>query len=195
MTFTAVRRQFAMATGIMQGLHRVTGLKSNLLTDRPFFGYYLLGLVSRALQLWRVDNTLELALEVAEAWQGPINYLNLVWPCPGKRILCLQKTSKTGPFILFYSSSETPHRKSTYVDYTSLHSLWSPASRASANNITIFDGCTHLNLQSNDFCHIIPLTYLLYSLRHLLCPSHYFFEISNTRTIRPTYTHIPCTIV
>lgn len=42
--------------------------------------------------LWRVDSALTLALDVAEAWLGPIDYLATLWPCPSAYLCFILRT-------------------------------------------------------------------------------------------------------
>jgi hypothetical protein len=75
-----LHRQLQVATGMMQNYGDLTGLKSNMLTYRPFFSLWMMAQVSKCLMLWRVDSSLTMALEVAEMWLPPIDYLLAVWP-------------------------------------------------------------------------------------------------------------------
>jgi hypothetical protein len=79
-----LRRQYELATGMMQNYGDLTGLHHNMLTYRPFFAFWFMAQVSRCLMLWRVDPNLTMALEVAEMWLPPIDYLVRVWPSEGR---------------------------------------------------------------------------------------------------------------
>jgi hypothetical protein len=79
-------RQRALAAGMVRNFGDLTGLRSNMLTYRPFFSLWLMAQVSRCLMLWSVDSSLMLALEVAEAWLPPLEYLLAVWPSAGARL-------------------------------------------------------------------------------------------------------------
>jgi hypothetical protein len=78
-------RQHALGAGMVRNFGDLTGLRSNMLTYRPFFSLWLMAQISRCLMLWRVDSSLTLALEVAEAWLPPLEYLLAVWPSTGAR--------------------------------------------------------------------------------------------------------------
>ncbi|KAL0581163.1 hypothetical protein V5O48_000853 [Marasmius crinis-equi] len=55
--------QTAVAQRIMFGLSAVTGNSGNLLARRPFFNLWFMGQVSRALSLWKCDQSMVLALD------------------------------------------------------------------------------------------------------------------------------------
>lgn len=77
--------QATVAKQVMHGLHTVTGQGgSGSLTQRPFFVFWFMSQISRALSLWGCDNTLTVALDVSKALLAPIDYLTALWPCPGK---------------------------------------------------------------------------------------------------------------
>ncbi|KAL0069865.1 hypothetical protein AAF712_003135 [Marasmius tenuissimus] len=65
--------QTAVAQRIMLGLHAVTGNSGNLLARRPFFTLWFMGQVSRALSLWRCDQSMVLALDVCKAFLPAID--------------------------------------------------------------------------------------------------------------------------
>ncbi|KAH9922814.1 uncharacterized protein BXZ73DRAFT_91534 [Epithele typhae] len=64
------------------GLHVVTGLPSSDLARRPFFLFWFMSQIERALRLWAYDRSLVLSLEVAKALSRPVQYLMTLWPCP-----------------------------------------------------------------------------------------------------------------
>ncbi|KAF5338925.1 hypothetical protein D9611_008729 [Ephemerocybe angulata] len=76
--------QATVAERFMLGLHTITGNLNNLLARRPFFVFWFMGQISRALSLWQCDNTLIVALDVCKALLPAIDYLTALWPCPGK---------------------------------------------------------------------------------------------------------------
>ncbi|KAG9101620.1 hypothetical protein FS749_005158 [Ceratobasidium sp. UAMH 11750] len=80
-----LRHQAEVAKRLMQGLHTVTGLTSNVLGKRPYFVWWFMSQVSRCLSLWQCDQSLFIALEVARAFLPPIDYLTCLWPCPAQR--------------------------------------------------------------------------------------------------------------
>ncbi|KAG8774686.1 hypothetical protein FRC12_001872 [Ceratobasidium sp. 428] len=80
-----LRHQAEVAKRLMQGLHTVTGLTSNVLGKRPYFVWWFMAQVSRCLSLWQCDRSLFIALEVARAFLPPIDYLTCLWPCPAQR--------------------------------------------------------------------------------------------------------------
>ncbi|KAJ8520701.1 hypothetical protein ONZ45_g2523 [Pleurotus djamor] len=80
-----LKHQAAVARRVMVGLSTVTGHSSNLLLRRPFFVFWFMGQVARALTLWESDNTLTAALINCKALLAPIDYLTALWPCPEQR--------------------------------------------------------------------------------------------------------------
>ncbi|CAE6421236.1 unnamed protein product [Rhizoctonia solani] len=81
-----LRHQAEVAKRLMQGLHTVTGLASNVLGKRPYFVWWFMSQVSRCLSLWQCDQSLFIALEVARAFLPPIDYLTCLWPCQTQRM-------------------------------------------------------------------------------------------------------------
>jgi hypothetical protein len=68
----------------MHGLHTVTGQGGGgSLIQRPFFVFWFMSQISRALSLFECDKSLIVALEVSKALLAPIDYLTALWPCPG----------------------------------------------------------------------------------------------------------------
>ncbi|KAF8610279.1 hypothetical protein BDV93DRAFT_430457 [Ceratobasidium sp. AG-I] len=80
-----LRHQAEVAKRLMQGLHTVTGMASNVLGKRPYFVWWFMAQVSRCLSLWQCDQSLLIALEVARAFLPPIDYLTCLWPCEPQR--------------------------------------------------------------------------------------------------------------
>lgn len=80
--------QATVAKQVMHGLHIVTGQGGNGgLTQRPFFVFWFMSQINRALSLWTSDRTLTVALEVSKALLAPIDHLTALWPCPGEYFL------------------------------------------------------------------------------------------------------------
>jgi hypothetical protein len=81
--------QATVARQVMHGLHTVTGQQGKdggNLCHRPFFVFWFMGQISRALTLWESDNSLTTALEVSKNLLPPIDYLTALWPCPEQRL-------------------------------------------------------------------------------------------------------------
>jgi hypothetical protein len=77
---------------LMEGLPTVTGHSSGSVMHRPFFVFWFMGQISRALTLWSMDNSLLVALDVGKAITTPIEYLMSLFPCDG----ALSVVSATG---------------------------------------------------------------------------------------------------
>ena len=75
-----------------EGLPKVTGHSSGSVVYRPFFVFWFMGQIYRALTLWSTDNSLLVALEVGKAIIVPIEYLMSLFPCDGE----LSAVSATG---------------------------------------------------------------------------------------------------
>ncbi|OAX40959.1 hypothetical protein K503DRAFT_562213 [Rhizopogon vinicolor AM-OR11-026] len=73
--------QASVARRAVLGLGAVTGNATHSLMHRPFFIFWFMSQISRALTLWDCDNSLTLALDVCMAFFKPIDYLNALWPC------------------------------------------------------------------------------------------------------------------
>ncbi|OCH85582.1 hypothetical protein OBBRIDRAFT_858538 [Obba rivulosa] len=80
-----LKHQAVVAKRAISGLHMVTDYKTRILTKRPLFLFWFMSQISRSLTLWRCDQTLTLALDVAIMLLAPVNYLMTVWPCPEQR--------------------------------------------------------------------------------------------------------------
>lgn len=81
-----VVHQATVARQVMQGLHTVTGQYSTGSGDlcyRPFYVFWFMGQIGRALALWECDHSLISALEVCKNLLLPTDYLTALWPCPG----------------------------------------------------------------------------------------------------------------
>jgi hypothetical protein len=68
---------------LMEGLQKVTGNSSGFLMYRPFFMFWFMGQMYRALTSWSLDNSLLIALDVGKAMTVPIEYLMSLFPCDG----------------------------------------------------------------------------------------------------------------
>ena len=68
---------------LMEGLPKVTGHSGGSVMYRPFFVFWFMGQISRALTLWSLDNSLLIALDVGKAIVMPIEYLMSLFPCDG----------------------------------------------------------------------------------------------------------------
>ena len=68
---------------LMEGLPKVTGHTSGSVVHRPFFVFWFMGQISRALTLWSLDNSLLIALDVGKAIVIPTEYLMSLFPCDG----------------------------------------------------------------------------------------------------------------
>ncbi|KAF9013400.1 hypothetical protein BDQ17DRAFT_1231610 [Cyathus striatus] len=77
--------QASVAHRFMFGLHTITGNTGNMLSRRPFFVFWFMAQISRALSLWHCDNTLIVALDVCKAFLAPVDYLSGLWPCREQR--------------------------------------------------------------------------------------------------------------
>ncbi|KAJ3524085.1 hypothetical protein NM688_g8624 [Phlebia brevispora] len=77
--------QASVAKRTMYGLQSITGQPNVGLSRRPFFIFWFMSQISRALMLWSCDNTLTVALDVSKALLAPIEYMMSMWPCPEQR--------------------------------------------------------------------------------------------------------------
>ena len=75
--------QVVVMNHLMEGLPKVTGHSSGSVVHRPFFVFWFMGQISRALTLWSLDNSLLIALDVGKAIVVPIEYLMSLFPCDG----------------------------------------------------------------------------------------------------------------
>jgi len=80
-----LRDQEKRAKVVMHGLHALTGNIKHNLAQRPWFVFWFMGQVSRALTLWSFDNSLTIALDVSKAFLEPIEFLTSIWPCQEQR--------------------------------------------------------------------------------------------------------------
>ncbi|KAM6494149.1 hypothetical protein JOM56_010510 [Amanita muscaria] len=82
--------QATVGRRLMNGLHTVTGNCDNVLARRPFFLFWFMGQINRAMTLWEYDNSLLPALDVCKALVTAVDYLSSLWPCPGTLIPVLR---------------------------------------------------------------------------------------------------------
>ncbi|KAG6836141.1 hypothetical protein H0H93_010974 [Arthromyces matolae] len=80
-----VTHQATVAERFMSGLHTITGNSKNILARRPFYVFWFMGQISRALGLWECDHTLTVAMDVCKAFLPALDYLSALWPCPEQR--------------------------------------------------------------------------------------------------------------
>ena len=98
----SVTHQATVAKRVMLGLHTVTMQKTNLLARRPFFVFWFMAQIARfvgshcslvissyypkfrCLQLWTLDKTLTIAVQLSKEFLAPIDYLTSLWPSEGK---------------------------------------------------------------------------------------------------------------
>ncbi|KAH7885280.1 hypothetical protein F5I97DRAFT_1884201 [Phlebopus sp. FC_14] len=73
--------QANVAQRVVDGMGAVTGHAANTLLHRPFFAFWFMSQITRALSLWQYDNSLTLALDVCLVFFKPIDYLSVLWPC------------------------------------------------------------------------------------------------------------------
>ncbi|KAG6831995.1 hypothetical protein H0H92_006030 [Tricholoma furcatifolium] len=83
--FAVVTHQATVAERFMTGLHTITGNSKNILARRPFYVFWFMGQISRALGLWECDHTLTVAMDVCKAFLPALDYLTGLWPCPEQR--------------------------------------------------------------------------------------------------------------
>ncbi|KAF8237173.1 hypothetical protein L208DRAFT_1248652 [Tricholoma matsutake] len=80
-----LNHQYTIAKRFMHGLHTITGHSNNVLARRPFFVFWFMSQISRALSLWECENTLIVAIDVCKALLPALDYLTALWPCPEQR--------------------------------------------------------------------------------------------------------------
>lgn len=68
---------------LVEGLPRVTGHSGSSVEYRPFFVFWFMGQICRALTIWSMDNSLLVALEVGKAVVVPMEHLMTLFPCDG----------------------------------------------------------------------------------------------------------------
>ncbi|KAI9511557.1 hypothetical protein F5148DRAFT_974976 [Russula earlei] len=77
-----LRAQGKRAKTVIFAMHAVTGNDKNTLLQRPYFMWWFVGQVCRALTLWQHDNSLTIALDVCKAFLEPIEFLANFYPGP-----------------------------------------------------------------------------------------------------------------
>jgi len=77
-----VRAQGKRAKTVIFAMHAITGNNKHSLAQRPWFMWWFMGQIFRALTLWQHDNSLTIALEVCKAFLEPIEYLTSLYPGP-----------------------------------------------------------------------------------------------------------------
>ncbi|KAK7469383.1 hypothetical protein VKT23_003858 [Stygiomarasmius scandens] len=80
-----LKHQREIARRFMHGLHTITGNSKNHLLHRPFFVFWFMSQIFRALSLWECDNTMTIALDVCKAFTPAVDYLSALWPCHEQR--------------------------------------------------------------------------------------------------------------
>jgi len=80
-----LRAQGKRAKTVLFAMHAVTGNDKHSLVQRPWFMWWFMGQVCRALTLWQHDNSLTIALDVCKAFLEPIEYLTKFYPGPVQR--------------------------------------------------------------------------------------------------------------
>ncbi|TCD70530.1 hypothetical protein EIP91_002876 [Steccherinum ochraceum] len=74
-----------VAKTVVNGLQTVTGQPNVSIGKRPFFVFWFMSQIRRALTLWSCDNSLIVALDVSKTLMGPIEFLMSLWPCSEQR--------------------------------------------------------------------------------------------------------------
>ncbi|KAH9993709.1 hypothetical protein BJV74DRAFT_770667 [Russula compacta] len=78
-----LRTQGLRAKMIVLAMHTITGNSKDQFKLRPWFMWWYMGQILRALTLWEHDNSLTIALDVCKAFLEPIEYLITLYPGPG----------------------------------------------------------------------------------------------------------------
>lgn len=78
-----VSHQAVVMNHLMEGLPKVTGHNHCSLIYQPFFIFWFMGQISRALTSWSIDNSLIAALDVGKAIARPTECLMSLFPCDG----------------------------------------------------------------------------------------------------------------
>ncbi|KAI0070393.1 hypothetical protein K474DRAFT_816565 [Panus rudis PR-1116 ss-1] len=79
-----LHHQTSVAEKATYGLQNITGTNLNL-SRRPFFIFWFMSQMSRALTLWTCDRSLTIALDLCKTLMQPIEYLMSLWPCAEQR--------------------------------------------------------------------------------------------------------------
>jgi hypothetical protein len=102
-----VHNQAAVVKHLKYGLSRVTGLAGGSMVYRPFFVFWFMGQISRALTLWNCDNTLTIALDVSRAMMAPVEYLMSLFPCACEYLTFIVQTKALTNVVYGYSPGVT----------------------------------------------------------------------------------------
>ncbi|KAF9778621.1 hypothetical protein BJ322DRAFT_1014096 [Thelephora terrestris] len=78
--------QAMLMNHLMESLPKVTGHSNGSLMYRPFFVFWFMGQIFRALTSWSMDNSLLVALDVGKAITIPAEYLMSLFPCDSQRV-------------------------------------------------------------------------------------------------------------
>jgi len=81
-----LRAQEKRAKTVIFAMHAVTGNNKHSLVQRPWFMWWFMGQICRALTLWQHDNSLTIALDVCKAFLEPFEYLVKLYPGPVQNI-------------------------------------------------------------------------------------------------------------
>ncbi|KAH8825215.1 hypothetical protein DL96DRAFT_1612328 [Flagelloscypha sp. PMI_526] len=80
-----LHHQRTVAERFMYGLAKITGYVHNTLATRPYFVFWFMGQIQRAMRLWETDGTLTVALDVCKSLLPATDYLTAMWPCEEQR--------------------------------------------------------------------------------------------------------------
>jgi hypothetical protein len=75
-----LRAQGKRAKAVIFAMHTITGNHKHNLLHRPWFMWWFMGQVYRALTLWQHDHSLSIALDVCKAFLEPIEFLINFYP-------------------------------------------------------------------------------------------------------------------
>ncbi|KAI0033659.1 hypothetical protein K488DRAFT_17648, partial [Vararia minispora EC-137] len=75
-----LRTQGGRAKMAAKALGEISGNPNHTLLQRPYFVWWFMGQVQRALKLWALDKTLTVALDVCRDFMAPIEFLTLAYP-------------------------------------------------------------------------------------------------------------------
>ncbi|CAK5284071.1 unnamed protein product [Mycena citricolor] len=99
-------------------LHTVTGNSSNILTLRPFYVFWFMAQVSRALTFWQCDPEFVLALDVSKSLLSPIDFLTALWPCKGNNVYVLMAQDADSSLVDAAHIPSAPLPHSSTLDAT-----------------------------------------------------------------------------
>jgi len=75
-----LRAQGIRAKAVVKHMHAITGNTKHTLVQRPWFLWWFMGQICRALKLWQLDNSLTIALDVCKVFLEPIKFLITIYP-------------------------------------------------------------------------------------------------------------------